>query len=100
MFKDLEISFDFKEGRKAKEINLKTGGGGGLVTKSCPTLATPWTVAYQALSTRFSTRILEWVVIFFTKGSSWPRNQTQVSCIAGRLLTYWSAMDSNLKTER
>ena len=24
------------------------GGGGGLVTKSCPTLATPWTVANQA----------------------------------------------------
>ena len=23
-------------------------GGGGLVTKSCPTLATPWTVAHQA----------------------------------------------------
>ena len=24
------------------------GGGGGLVTKSCPTLVTPWTVAHQA----------------------------------------------------
>ena len=24
------------------------GGGGGLVAKSCPTLATPWTVARQA----------------------------------------------------
>ena len=31
------------------------GGGGGLVTKSCLTLATPWTVAHQApLSTEFS----------------------------------------------
>ena len=31
------------------------GGGGGLVAKSCPTLATPWTVACQTpLSTRFS----------------------------------------------
>ena len=29
--------------------------GGGLVTKSCPTITTPWTVAYQApLSMRFS----------------------------------------------
>ena len=25
-----------------------SGGGGGLVTKSCSTLATPWTVARQA----------------------------------------------------
>ena len=31
------------------------GGGGGLITKSCPTLATPWIVARQApLSMRFS----------------------------------------------
>ena len=31
-----------------------SGGGGGLVTKSCKILATPWTVACQApLSTRF-----------------------------------------------
>ena len=31
------------------------GGGGGLVTKSCPTLVTPWAVASQApLSMRFS----------------------------------------------
>ena len=31
------------------------GGGGGLVTKSCLTLATPWTVAHQApLSLGFS----------------------------------------------
>ena len=30
-------------------------GGGGLVAKSCPTLAIPWTVACQApLSMRFS----------------------------------------------
>ena len=30
-------------------------GGGGLVTKSCPTLVTPWTVACQApLSVGFS----------------------------------------------
>ena len=31
------------------------GGGGALVTKSCPTLVTPWTVACQApLSMGFS----------------------------------------------
>ena len=33
------------------------GGGGGLVAKSCPTLATPWIVACQApLSMRFSSK--------------------------------------------
>ena len=30
------------------------------------------------------TRILEWVVISFSRGSSLPRDQTEVSCIAGR----------------
>ena len=39
--------------------------GGGLVAKSCPTLATSWTVACQApLSVGvLQTRILEWVAI-------------------------------------
>ena len=32
----------------------------------------------------FQARILEWVAISFSSGSSWPRDQTQVSCIAGR----------------
>ena len=38
------------------KINQTLGGGGGcLVAKSCPTLATPWTVACQApLSMGFS----------------------------------------------
>ena len=32
-------------------------------------------------------RTLEWVAISFSRGSSWPRDQTQVSHIAGRLFT-------------
>ena len=40
-------------------------------------------------------RILEWVAIPFSRGSSWPRDQTRVSCIrgglwiAGRFFTNW-----------
>ena len=34
----------------------------------------------------FQARILEWIAISFSRGSSGPRNQTQVSWIAGRLL--------------
>ena len=34
---------------------------------------------------------MEWVAISFFRGSFWPRDQTQVSCIAGRLLTTESA---------
>ena len=32
-------------------------------------------------------RTLEWVAISFSRGSSWPRYQTWVSCIAGRFFT-------------
>ena len=35
-------------------------------------------------------RILERVAISFSRGSFWPRNRTQVSCIAGRFFTDWS----------
>ena len=48
--------------------------------------ATPWTVAFQGpLSMRILlARILEWVAIPSSKGSSWPRDQTHISC-----LLYW-----------
>ena len=32
-------------------------------------------------------RILDWVPVFFSRGSSQTRNQTHVSCIAGRFFT-------------
>ena len=48
---------------------------------------TPRTVVHQArLSMEFS-RILEWLAIPVSRGSSWPRDQTRVSCIAGRFFT-------------
>ena len=34
-------------------------------------------------------RILEWVAIPYSGGSSWPRDRTQVSCTAGRFFTVW-----------
>ena len=38
----------------------------------------------------FQARLLEWVAIPFSRGSSQPRDWTWVSCIAGRLLTVWA----------
>ena len=35
----------------------------------------------------FQARILEWVAISFSRGSSQPRDWTQVSCTAGRFFT-------------
>jgi len=36
----------------------------------------------------FQARILEWVAVSFCKGSSRPRDRTQVSHIAGRYFTF------------
>ena len=38
--------------------------------------------------------ILEWVAIPFSRGFSWPRDWTQVSCIAGRFFTIWAAREA------
>ena len=43
--------------------------------------ATPWTITHQAPLGFVQTRILEWVTISSSRGSSWPRDWTQVSCI-------------------
>ena len=43
----------------------------------------------------FQARILEWITIYFSRESSWPRDQTcvsYVSCIIGRFFTYWVIM--------
>ena len=35
-------------------------------------------------------RIVEWIAIPFSRGSSQPRDQTQVSHILGRFFTIWA----------
>ena len=47
---------------------------------------TPWTVA-SGSSVHLQARMLEWVAIPFSRGSSQPRDQTQVSRIAGEFFT-------------
>ena len=42
----------------------------------------------------FQARVLEWVAISFSRGSSQPRDQTQVSHIAGRHFTLWATRES------
>ena len=42
-------------------------------------------------------RILEWVAISFSRGSSWPRDQTWVSCMAGGFFTHWATKEAKMK---
>ena len=39
-------------------------------------------------------KILEWVAFSFSKGSSQPRDKTQVSHIAGRLFISWETREA------
>ena len=41
-------------------------------------------------------KILEWVAVPFSRGSSQPRNRTQVSCVAGRFFTNWAIREAPL----
>ena len=43
-------------------------------------------------------KILEWVAIPFSRESSWPRDQTWVSCIAGELFTVCATREGNLSS--
>ena len=61
--------------------------------KSNPGLPYYRWVLYQ-LSHKGSPRILEWVAYPFSRGSSWPRNQTRVSCILGRFFTNWAMREA------
>ena len=61
-----------------------------LVTQLCPSLCDPWTVAHQALPSMGFTRQEYWRALPIPSPgdrSSWLRDQTQVSYIAGRLFT-------------
>ena len=47
------------------------------------------------LSHQGSSRILEWVACPFSRGSSWPKNRTGVSCVAGRFFTSWATGEAH-----
>ena len=50
-------------------------------------------ILYQ-MSHKGSPRILEWVAYPFSRGSSWPRNWTRVSCTAGVFFTNWAIKEA------
>ena len=59
------------------------------VTQSCLTLCDPVDCGLPGSSIHgiFQTRVLVWVVIYFSRGSSRPRDRTWVSHIAGKFFT-------------
>ena len=63
------------------------------VAQSCPTLCNPVDCSLPGFSVHgiLQARILEWVAISLSRGSSRPRDRTQVSRIGGRHFNLWES---------
>ena len=78
--------------RKTLEVPFRENGA------TAYSLSHVWLLAYQApLHGILQARILEWVAMPSSRGSSWPRGQTQVSCTSciGRWILYhWATWEA------
>ena len=63
--------------------------------QSCPTLCDPidGSPPGSPVPGILQARTLEWVAISFSRGSSWPRDWTQVSRIGGRCFNLWATRE-------
>ena len=64
------------------------------VAQSCLTLCDPMDYTVHGI---LQARILEWVAMFFSRGSSQPRDPSQVSHTAGGFLTNWAPRETQWK---
>ena len=64
---------------------------------SCPTLWDPMDCNLSVSSVHgiLQARILQWVAIPSFRGSSWARDWTWISCIAGRFVTTWATREAH-----
>ena len=71
------------------------------VAQWCPSLCDPMDCSLPGSSVHgiFQARVLEWVAIAFSRVSSWPRDGTWVSRIAGRLFTIWTTREPRSGTQ-
>ena len=83
-----------------KTLNIINHAGLCLVTQSCPTLCDPMDCNPPGSSVPLSclgihqAGILEWVAMPSSRWSLQPRDQTQVSSIAGWFFTIWAAKEA------
>ena len=75
---------DMKGTFPAKMGSIKDRNGLDLTEESCPALCDPMDYTLHGI---LQARILEWVAVPFSRGSSQPRDQTQVSCFGSGFFT-------------
>ena len=67
-----------------------------LVAQSCLTLCNPKDRQDPLSMGTLQARILQWVAMPFSRGSSQPRDWTQVFCIAGGFFTSWATRETQI----
>ena len=85
----------FSNWTKNNDQRICTGISVLLSAQSCPTLCDRMDCSLPGFSVHeiFQARVLEWVAISFSRGSSWHRGWTQVSCIAGWCFALWATRE-------
>ena len=73
----------------------------GLVIQSCPILCDPMNCSPLGSSVHgiLQARMLEWVAIPSSRGSSWPRDWTCVSCVGKLILHCWATREAHSHTK-
>ena len=68
------------------------------VAQSCPTLCDPMDCSLPGSPVHgiLQAIVMEWIAISFSRGSSQPRDRTQVSHIVDRCFTVWATRECNL----
>ena len=84
----LGIKIDNEE-RIEYSVVVETIESESYITQSCPTLCNPMDCSLPGSSIYgiFQAKVLQWVAISFSRGSSQLRNRTRVSLIVGRRFT-------------
>ena len=80
----IDLTENFIDAIKDFKVKVK-------VTQSCPTPCDPMDYTVYGI---LQARILEWVAVPVSRGSSQPRNQTQVSCVAGGFFISWATRET------
>ena len=82
---------------KQRACFLDSSAGKKKVAQFCPSDPMDCSPPGSSVHGISQARILEWVAISFSRGFSWPRNQTEVPCTAGRLFfTSWAIKEASL----
>ena len=95
-FDKIQHPFIIKKKKKTPESNNRSNmKSESEVAQSGPTLCDSMDCSLPGSSIHgiYQSRVLEWVAIFFSRGSSQARNWTRVSRIIGRCFTIWTTRE-------